>query len=49
MDCYEVDRAKVSIEASHGYFARGGFLAFNSKALYFGKERRIKDKGERRA
>jgi len=48
MDCYEVELAELSIEASRGYFARGGFLAFNSEPLYFGKGRRIKVKGERR-
>jgi hypothetical protein len=51
MDCHDAERTKESIEASRGQFARGGFWAFNAKALYFGKEKKeeYKDKGERRA
>jgi hypothetical protein len=49
MDCYEAELATESSEASRGYFARGGFLAFNSEPVYFGKGRRIQVKGERRA
>jgi hypothetical protein len=49
MDCHEAELANESIEASRGCFAGGGFLAFDSGPLNFGKGKSVKFKGERRA